>query len=127
MKRDNELIKQMLLRVEDSTGPVTFLRDALPEDFPADVSFEMILNHFWLLEEHGLVKGTPTNGSVIITRLTWAGHDFLDDARDATLWNTAKQNAGKLSFTAFREVVKELAKTAAKVALQAALQQAGLG
>lgn len=127
MKRDNDLIKTILLFVEGSESKVFFSQDAFPEGFPDDVPFDVVAYHSCLLLEHGLILGNLTNQSVTINRLTWAGHDFLDDARDATLWNTAKQNAGKLSFTAFREVVKELAKTAAKVALQAALQQAGLG
>lgn len=127
MKRNNDLIKHILLAAEDADWHVTFTESSVPDGFPGDYPFDEILYHFLLLEERGLIKGSASNASCTITRLTWEGHDFLDDARDATLWNTAKQNAGKLSFTAFREVVKELAKAAAKVALQAAIQQAGLG
>lgn len=127
MKRDNDLIKTILLFVEGSESKVFFSQDAFPESFPDDVPFDVVAYHSCLLLEHGLILGNLTNQSVTITRLTWVGHDFLDDARNATLWNLAKKHAGNLSFTAFREGVKELAKTAAKVALQAALQQAGLG
>ncbi len=127
MKRDNDLIKRMLLTAEESDGRVTFTESSVPDRFPEDYAFDVIRYHFTLLEDRGLIKGSATNTSLTILHLTWEGHDFLDDARNDTLWNAAKRNAGKLSFTAFREVVKELAKTAAGLALQASLQQNGLG
>jgi len=30
-----------------------------------------------------------------MNHMTWAGHDFLDAARDETLWNKAKQTVMK--------------------------------
>lgn len=110
MKRDNDLIKHMLQFAEESDDAVTFSRDALPEGFPMDVSFKVVWYHFGLLLDYGLIEGAKNSQYVKITGLTWKGHDFLDDARNDTVWNSVKKVAGNFSFTTFQAVLFELAK-----------------
>lgn len=112
MKRNNDLIRLMLLSAEDSNGPIMFTDSSVPDGFPSGYHFDVIRYHFLLLENRGLIKGSATNNTLTILHLTWDGHDFLDDIRNDNLWNTAKQKAGELSFATFLEVVKELAKAA---------------
>ena len=49
--------------------------------------------HVQLLIDAGLVEGMAIRGAngeftgAAVSRLTWAGHDFLDAARDKKTWN----------------------------------------
>jgi hypothetical protein len=56
-------------------------------------SEEAIVYHSVLLIEAGLVNGPAVFDAsegrdigAVVLRLTWAGHEFLDSARDETIW-----------------------------------------
>jgi hypothetical protein len=92
MKRDWELIRTILARVEDSPDLVTRLfADRFPEWPEQAVNY-----HLWLLIQSGLVTGKcnadePRAGFVCYgVALTWAGHEFLDAVRSDTAWNRIK-------------------------------------
>jgi len=96
MKRDMDLIRQILLSVEaDEHGFVDKLE-------LLDYTQEQIGYHIYLLGEAGLanVLTTTSHGSkspkAIIRNLTWAGHEFLDSARENTIWNQAKDKINKI-------------------------------
>ncbi|MDR0328954.1 MAG: DUF2513 domain-containing protein [Planctomycetaceae bacterium] len=42
-------------------------------------------------------------------RLTWDGHEFLDNSRTPEVWNAAQKSAGHLSFGVFGAVLNHLA------------------
>jgi hypothetical protein len=87
MKRDMDLIRQILLRVEEGE------RTVATEDYTED----QILYHCELAIEAGLLEGRVIRGAqggvaaARIRKLTWAGHEFLDAARDQKIWNQAKR------------------------------------
>ena len=96
MKRDMDLIREMLLMVE-----------AHPSGFAPKIEIpgytqEQIDYHAVLLGEAGLAEviDTTTFGSkspeAIIRRLTWAGYEFLDSARESKVWNQAKDVISKV-------------------------------
>ncbi len=96
MKRDMDLIREMLLAIESA-----------PHGFAPKIKIqgytqEEIGYHAVLLEEAGLAKvnditmeGSETP-EAIVERLTWAGHEFLDSARDNRIWNQAKDKITKI-------------------------------
>jgi DNA-binding transcriptional ArsR family regulator len=76
--------------------------------------------HLAILTEAGLIKANvygidqqPVLG-VQLESLTWAGHDFLDAARNETIWNKTtelvKEKAGSVTFAVFRVALEEVAK-----------------
>ncbi len=91
MKRDLELIRKMVLAIEDAPSGWA----------PDDLKFEgytcaQVGYHAYLLIDAGLAKGeaiSPMMGSDsfqgFISSLTWAGHEFADAARDETRWRKA--------------------------------------
>ena len=102
MKRDMDLIRAMLLAIEsDSSG-------FAPKIEIPDYTEEQINYHAFLLGEAGLaeVSSTTTNYSkspeAMVKHLTWAGHEFLDSARDNTIWNQAKDKIGKIGGAAIQ-------------------------
>ena len=92
-----EIIRQLLLQVEEDR----YSQD-VPGYEPADVAYNAAL-----ILEQGLANGPDPirmHGHIVrvdLDSLTWAGHDFLDAARDETIWNKAKEKFMKpgLSWT----------------------------
>lgn len=111
MKRDMEIVRQILFAVEDASGPV----GEIPECPDSIFSY-----HTALLIEAGLATGDVSDGPDLqpmagcIFRLTWTGHDFLDAARNDTVWRTAKEKVLKSgaswTFDLLKETLKSLAK-----------------
>ncbi len=91
MKRDFELIHQLLAELEDEEAGSEGL--AISEMHLDD---RRVQEHAVLLVEAGLAHGNVVRTlsgdvDVVLERLTWAGHDFLDATRDATIWAKAKR------------------------------------
>src|SRR6188768_2402520 len=88
MKRNMDLIRLLLMRSEG---------DAEAENAVEQFSVEERAYHVQLLIDAGLVEGIVRRGpngeftGAAVSRLTWAGHDFLQSIRDNTLWNKAKK------------------------------------
>ena len=91
MKRDLELIRWILLSVERDDSILSH-----PQHTDA-----AILDHLELLVEAGLLRGEvdpPESGDgrgARIQRLSWAGHDFLDAAKNERLWERAKRTVAE--------------------------------
>ena len=111
MHRDFDLIRTILLDVE-ALPPGKGLDH--PKYSPHSPAY--VAEHVLLLIEGGLVEGSVgeyTGGySVHVRRLTWSGHDFLQSARDDTVWNKAKEvmksSANLFSFDILSELLKSL-------------------
>lgn len=89
MKRDLELIRKMVLAIEDAqSGWAPNLK--LEGYSNAEVGY-----HAYLLVDAGLAKGQDSTDQqsegpeAHITSLTWAGHEFADAARDEGRWAKA--------------------------------------
>jgi hypothetical protein len=120
MKRDMDLFRSFLLKVEEQpfkagfTGTYTNFGD-IP-----GYSREEVMYHAQLAQDAGFIeaKFLPRD-DFFVQRLTYAGHEFLDAAREEKLWNKAKQtvlaNAGTLTVEAL------------KIALSLLMQQAARG
>lgn len=118
MKRDMNLIKYLLSQIEECPAMRGYrpLVDSIPEDL-RPTQEELIL-HCRLIAERGLAVGTEIDTRWIFTRLTWDGHDFLDNARNDSVWKAAMDAAGHFSFGVFTATLAEAAKAAALKALE---------
>jgi len=116
MKRDMDLIREILLLAEKHCCGGTFLdfdqfaldTSVLPENYPS-IEYEELDEHIALAKERGLIEAHRASGSCSIQRLTWEGHEFLDNSRTPEVWNAAKKTAGHLSFGVFDSVLNHLA------------------
>ena len=83
MKRDMDIIRQLLLEAEARNAPL-------------NTGDPITAYHVSLLKDADYVEAIIREGSngmptgAIIHRITWQGHDFLDAARSDTLWHKAK-------------------------------------
>lgn len=102
MKRDMDVVRRILLELEAAPLPMAGWRppmEGVPDEVAAYNAVQAI--------DAGLVLGNVTGimGSrtphVILTRLTWAGHDFLDAAREPGRWERVKGLAAQAGGVTF--------------------------
>lgn len=118
LKRDMELIRSLLLAIEESPNDYTF------DNYDGGV----VRYHEALLVEKGLVEGSISKEkigieppSVRIYKLTWDGHEFIDNLRDENVWNSIKSDFKEASFSTIAKVSKDLAEGFAKKKIEAIL------
>lgn len=115
MKRDFDLIRLILKDIESL--PAGYYTN----DFKYDGEYDQatIYGHIDLLIEEKFINGIAHKSSgnvdrIHVTGLTWKGHDFIDAAKDDTLWNKAKETILKptaaITFTILLEWLKKEAK-----------------
>ncbi|HVR09891.1 MAG TPA: DUF2513 domain-containing protein [Thermoanaerobaculia bacterium] len=116
MKRDFNLIRKIILTVED--GPTGFTHgDVIIDGY----SHEEIGYHSYLIIDSGLAEGfdatntTDTSPDWRIHNLTAAGHDFADAARSDTTWNKAtgmiKDKAGGVTLDILKQLLFALVRS----------------
>jgi hypothetical protein len=108
MKRDFDLIRKIMLAVEEQSSEASLQLPDLLEKIPGYDVPSMGYN-IDLAVKAGLIEG-ETHGYPIsialVSGLTWAGHDFLDDARSETVWNESKAKLLKVGGSASLEILK---------------------
>lgn len=108
MKRDMNLIRDLLLLVE---------ADGDDSELCSKYGHEVVAGHAAILVDAGLVEGgvaCGSNGKPItskIIRLTWAGHEFLDNARNDTIWNKTMAMIKAKSFSVSFDILTALLKS----------------
>jgi hypothetical protein len=113
MKRDMELIREILLAIEASETTQGIARIVIPSRTPAEVSYNVKL-----LAQAGLIDAIDMSSSAAFCwqpkSLTWSGHEFLDAARNDTIWNKAmtklKDQAASVPFEVLKTVVLQASK-----------------
>jgi hypothetical protein len=118
MKRDFDLIRNLLQEVEAAKAGTTLTSHRAFQHQGYDAS--TIVEHLELLIEAGLLRGTPKSsmdGPVVISCLTWSGHDFLHSMRDDTIWQKAKESVLLPAASASFEILLEWLKWQAKLHL----------
>ena len=113
MKRDMELIRRILAEVEDSDIIKKFDR---PEE-----AYNIALAKEAGLVEAEIIFAMNRPSGAFVHRLTWAGHDFLDAARNDTLWNKAKEKVIKPGMSWSFSLLLDFLKAEAKHRLFGAL------
>lgn len=114
MKRDLELIKKILLKVEehDSTSVIQKLSIE-------DHDQELINYQIHLMDQANLVNaeiirvGANEIADAEILEMTWNGHEFLDAAKNETIWKKTKElikeHGGSVPFEVLQSLLKQVA------------------
>lgn len=100
MKRDNDLIRGLLLEMEAADD---FRFD--PLDGVPDEEIDKRAYHFKLLSDSGLV----TSVGKYSFRLTNGAHDFIDAMRDDGIWQKTKDAVAQSGGNATLEIVRQIA------------------
>ena len=116
MKRDMDLVREILIAIERSEdGNLNF--DALGYER------QQVYLHIELMKDRDLVDAViipnddgPEHEILMckIERLTWDGHDFLDKIHNESIWEQAKRKCldgiGGLPFELFKDCLVHVAK-----------------
>lgn len=121
MKRDLDLIRTILLVTEEKQKPDQHFE--VEKEIP-DHSQDEVMYHVGLLYQGHLVQAMAAHSSSgdywIITGLTPAGHDFLDNTRDPSVWKKVKAKFAEVGGAVSMDVLKA-------AALKLTLAHFGLG
>jgi hypothetical protein len=97
MKRNMDLIREILLHVENYTPPnINEVQLLSPLDFSG--SFAENLHNISLLIKDGYLRiaHTDTSGAVYIEGMSMKGHDLLDAIRDSSVWEATKARVNQV-------------------------------
>lgn len=116
MKRDMDLIRAILQRIESGEG----VTPEQPIEIDGHTELE-ISYHVALLKDADFIEATIQGDNfeavafVHVDRLTWQGHEFLDLSRDDTIWRKARQHflkpAASWTFSLLLEWLKQEARS----------------
>lgn len=103
MKRDMDLVRKILITLEDDEWYLSFSSGSLPKI--EEYREEQIEYHMSIMAQAGLLhaesyeieSGSPDHPITIKSySLSWEGHEFLAAARNDTFWKRAKVEMGKV-------------------------------
>lgn len=112
MKRDMDLIRTILLQLEERSSGLGTIDVAVDGYDEATIGY-----HCALIAEAGMARGINVgtmhskHSEWKLSTLTWEGHEFLDASREPTRWEKAKDIAGKaggLTLGVMLDVLKHL-------------------
>ncbi len=114
MKRDMDLVRSILLEVEEKPPSDHGWVDIKVEGYTP----EEIWYHVKILDEAGLIKAHDLSSfrsdEWKPERLTWEGHEFLESSRDKNRWEKAKKimadKVGGVSYELIKLLLTQLMK-----------------
>lgn len=115
MKRDMELVREILIQTEESGAEEVLMGDKMAEEV-GGFSHEEVNYHIGIMVEGGLLDASITRSSTgmvvgtTIRRLTWEGHEFLDAARNSDIWAQVQDAASEKSLSLTIDVMKNALK-----------------
>jgi hypothetical protein len=117
MKRDMDLVRELLLKVEGGVSTfepiasdVAEILGVTPEVSMSREDADKLRGHLELIEEAGFLEIETRGGGGVyaIKRITWQGYEFLDSVRDPEIWAKTKKGAAAAGgFTV--DLLKDLA------------------
>ena len=120
MKRDPDLIRKLMLRLEEAPASTVMqgsdMRDIEPDD-------ARLVEHLQLLLDEDFIEGNNAGGwevnaeAFIIQRVTSAGHDFIDAIRDDTIWEKTKDKVAKVGGSVSLGTLTEIATSIVRAVL----------
>lgn len=112
LKRDMELIRKILLTVEEKYVDTWLHSNEIEID---GYDMKTIGYHCAVLHDAGLLydyKGQYGDGELLqfgVGRLTWDGHEFLEKIKSDTVWNKTKETITTKGIPFVLDAVKEIA------------------
>ena len=110
MKRDMDLVRKILLKIEEEQNEFPLMNIEIDGYDMATVNY-----HCKLLYEAGLISGYKASTSMsgldgfMVDSLTWEGNDFLDKIRDNSIWHKTKDAITKKGLPLIIDTIKTVA------------------
>jgi hypothetical protein len=124
MKRDMNLVRDLLLGIERDPqfNGTKMLSPTEPKELGiTGHTMDEVSYHLAMLIEAGFVAGKSSGIRIgvnipVISKLTWQGHEFLDDIRDPDIWTKTMERTKGLTSVGLA-FVWEIAKAEIKTKL----------
>ena len=121
MKRDMDLARQILFKIEASPTVDDVIEVHVDGHTDDEVAY-----HVLLLHEAGLVAGTSVatfgdSSGFFVQRLTWQGHEFVEAARDNLTWGRVRdvmEQSGGFVFEVAKQILVQFAATSVNSVLR---------
>lgn len=104
MRRDWDLVRRILLALEESEG------GNLTPDRVTGFDQDTVCYHMEIMRQAGLIDARVIQGACVALSLTWKGHEFLDGIRKDMVWNKVKARAREAGIGLTTDVVVAPAK-----------------
>ncbi len=117
MKRDMELIRKILLVIEEQYIDVALYNIEVDGYDLKTVAYHCkILYDVGFIDDYGGSYGDNELQNFGVGSLTWEGHEFLDAARDDKRWknamSTVKEKGGAITIDILKQLLIQLMKNA---------------
>lgn len=115
MKLNPEIIRSILLTIEDRCDFDTvweYRKDFYDSEYLAELSHQEIVYHIRQCESSGLINGVhyyDGGTNILICDLTPAGHEFIANTRNESVWKKTLARASEASLPILLEVAKDAA------------------
>ena len=109
MKRDMELVRKILLKIEEE-----YISTALYDIEIDGYDMETVAYHCKIMHEAGLIsayKAQYASDAIYsfgVGSLTWQGNDYLDGIRDDTIWHKTKETIVKKGLPLVIDTIKTI-------------------
>lgn len=123
MKRDIELIRKILFKVEEDIDNVAEYNLSID-----GYSMEQVAYHCAILHEGGYIHayeaqyGDDEVYCFGVARLTWEGHNLLDKIREDTVWNKTKEIVKEKALPDVFEVIKSVSTSVLSAFVEGAIR-----
>lgn len=109
MKRDWDLVREILVKLEELPPDTELESDAFP-----DRDRRLVAYHMKMLRDRGLIDAIEISNIMsmdfMAQRMTWEGQEFLDGIRNDTTWKKVKGYATDKGADLTFETIKALSK-----------------
>jgi Hypothetical protein (DUF2513) len=120
MKRDMELIRELMLAIESQDGDFNYESvKAIGYCEPQiEYNLDLLIEARLVIGEVHRFQGDPLQGGFspifVVARLSWDGHEFLDNARNEFVWKDTmkqvKEKGGGISIALLTQLLISVAK-----------------
>ena len=109
MKRNWDLIRKILLKLEEKADSTSWLESSDIKGY----DYKTVAYHYKLLKNAGIIEAldisTMEEENYAALSLTWQGHEFLDKIRNDNVWNKVKSTVQSKSLDLSFDVIKQVA------------------
>lgn len=117
MKRDMELIRQLLFKLEKQNIDANALRTIKPFEIEIEgYDVTEIKHHLIMLADSPFLKndGFDLSGALLFRGVSWEGHEIINTIRDNEIWEKTVNDIKKKGVDGVVSLIVEVAKAIAK-------------
>lgn len=109
MKRDMDLVREILLKIEEEHVYTAIYNLKIDGYDMATVAYHCkIMHEAGLISDYGSQPGSNSIYSFAVGSLTWEGNDYLDKIRDNSIWKKTKDTIASKGLPLIFDTIKTI-------------------